>query len=353
MKVFIFPKGDRLAGSSRQRGYLVAEELTKRGIEAYVCNPEDVQKIADPWKRKIRILQFYLQTLRKIQAGDIVFFQRFIYNFPLVVALWCFCLLSQRKYVFDFDDAIYLHYPRTVKLLTKYAAAVSVGSHSLLNWARKYNSSCYLVPTVVQIEKYSGLGKTKEIRKHGELKVGWIGGAIDQYENLRLLVPVFRKLLKEGNRLEFVLIGALGSPKVYRLFRGIRGLKTKFVDKLDWANPQAVPAAIQSFDIGVMPLVDNEWNRGKCSFKAIEYMAVGVATVASKVGENNYLIRDGVDGFLAKDEAEWVEKMQQLLTDFALRDRLAQAGQRRIKANYTYEVVIPQMIKVFKEISGK
>jgi glycosyltransferase involved in cell wall biosynthesis len=99
-----------------------------------------------------------------------------------------------------------------------------------------------------------------------------------------------------------------------------------------------------------MPLLDNEWNQAKCAFKAIEYMACGLAVVCSKVGENNYLVKDGLNGFLAKDKDEWTEKIKRLILDSKLRERLGKEAQKTIKEKYSYQVNVPKLIEIFKKL---
>ena len=238
--------------------------------------------------------------------------------------------------IFDFDDAIYLHSFFKTKTLTRLADAIIVGSHELKNWAEKYNKNVYVIPTCVKFKNYE---KFSKIYSENEKKcvIGWVGGAIDQYDNLKLLVPIFEKLITDRIQIKFLLIGALGSKKVYNLFQSIKGLDVEFIDALNWSDPIAVPSHIQKFDIGVMPLVDTEWNRGKCAFKAIEYMACGVPVVISAIGENNYLVQDGVNGFLAKTTWEYAEKLKKLIFDNNLRRKIGQAGQKRVKEKYSYD----------------
>lgn len=340
MVIHFFTKEDMQVGSSRQRAFLVAKELNKRGFYAIVHQPPLIFTSTAPWHKKIKLISQYISSLILIKKEDIIYLQRTIYNKYFLGLIILYKLLFRRKMIFDFDDAIYLHSPSKTKILTKLADAVIVGSHTLMAWAKKYNKNVYLIPTPVQFENYA-----KYTKKYPEIinkiVIGWAGGAIDQFENLKLLVPVFQKLIDEGLQIKFILIGALGYKPVYELFEKIKGLETEFIDKLDWSKSDAMPRQIQRFDIGVMPLVDNGWNRGKCAFKAIEYMACGVATICSAVGENNYLIRDGQNGFLARNEYELYKKLKQLILDKNLREKLGREGQRTIKKRYSYEVNIP------------
>ncbi len=359
MTIHFFTKGPKTAGSSRQRAFLVAEELNQRGIKAIVYPPPLILGSKTSWPKKIKLILKYLKIFTKIKKEDIIYLQRTIYNKYFFVLIVLYKFIFKRKIIFDFDDALYLHsspessirrrsYFKT-KTLTQIADAVVVGSHALYEWAKKYNQKVYLIPTSLKFENYQKFTKNYSIAKE-KITIGWVGGAVDQYDNLKLLTSVFERLINSGLPIKFLLIGALGSKKVYDLFQNIRGLDVEFIDALNWAGPTAVPSHIQRFDIGVMPLVDNKWSRGKCAFKAIEYMACGIATICSAVGENNYLIEDGGNGFLAKDEDEWYNKFKQLILDKNLREKLGKEGQKTIKDKYSYQSNIPKLIEIFKKL---
>ena len=116
-------------------------------------------------------------------------------------------------------------------------------------------------------------------------------------------------------------------------------------------DPWSLAREVELFntcDIGVYPLTDDQWSRGKCGFKAIQFMACGVPVVASRVGVNEEIIQDGVNGFLATTPAEWVEKLGRLLTDGDLRARFAEAGRRTVEARYSLRVHAPVFAKTLR-----
>ncbi|MCX6731733.1 MAG: glycosyltransferase [Candidatus Parcubacteria bacterium] len=349
MTIHFFTKGDKNAGSSRQRAFLMAEELNKRGIKAIVHQPPLILASITSWLGKFRLLLQYLKIFKDIKKDDIIYLQRAIYNKYFFILIIFYKLIFRRKMIFDFDDAIYMHSFSKTKTLSKMADAVVVGSHALAEWAKKYNKNVYIIPTCVKFENYEKFSQNY-FNDNRKIVIGWIGGAIDQYENLKLLVPALERLTKNGIFIKFILIGALKYQKVYDLFQNIRGIETEFIDALDWNDPTAVPAHIQKFDVGVMPLLDNEWNRGKCAFKAIEYMACGVATVCSAVGECKFLIKDGLNGFLAKNVDELFVRIRQLALDKELRIKLGKEGQKTIYEEYSYKANIPKLIGILQKI---
>jgi glycosyltransferase involved in cell wall biosynthesis len=103
------------------------------------------------------------------------------------------------------------------------------------------------------------------------------------------------------------------------------------------------PKLIQQFSIGVMPLLDNEFARGKCSMKLLEYMACGIPSVGSRVGENRHVITEGENGFLASSAEEWADVLEHLLTDSKLRERIGHEGRRTVETQYSYAMYIKKL----------
>jgi len=349
MTIHFFTKGDKNAGSSRQRAFLVAEELNKRNIKSIVHQPSLILSSRAPWPKKMKLIWQYLKILRGIKKEDIIYLQRAIYNKYFFILIIFYKLVFRRKMIFDFDDAIYLHSFLKTKILTKLADAVIVGSHALADWAKKYNKNVWIIPTSVSCLLYAKYSRYKR-KPNKKFIIGWMGNAVDHYENLKILASVFEKLIKEGLKFKFILVGSLGNQKVYDLFHGIKTLDVEFIDSLDWSDSEAMPKMIQKFDIGLMPLIDTEWNRAKCAFKAIEYMACGVPAVVSPVGENNYLIRDGVNGFLVFSTEDWAEKIKKMCNNYRLLDSLGKKAQETILKDYSFETNVPIIQSIIEKL---
>ena len=106
----------------------------------------------------------------------------------------------------------------------------------------------------------------------------------------------------------------------------------------------------QSFDIGVYPLPKDEWVLGKTGFKTIQYMSVGVPAVVSDIGANKIIIEDGINGFLAQTQDEWVEKLANLIEDSALRMRISLAGRRKVEEKYSLKVSAPKFLEIMQRV---
>ena len=259
-----------------------------------------------------------------------------------------------RKFVFDFDDTIYLKKFARIRsrLLTRSANWVVVGSRHLEAWAKKRNTRVTMVPTSVPFDIYSSFSRYSR-SENNIFTIGWIGNGPNHVKNLRLIVEPLSQLVKKEIKFRFILIGALKHKPLYDLFEPITGLNIEIIDTLEWSDPNSGPKAIQGFDIGLMPLVEDEKTLGKCAFKAIEYMACAVPPIISPVGENNFLVREGQNGFFADNDSEWVEKIMRFYNDKNLRDVLGMRAQETIKNEYSYEASIPKLQVIFQQLQKK
>jgi len=351
MTVHFFTKGDERLADSRQRAFRIADELNAIGIKTVMHTPSVTLIATTPWPKKFLLILATLRSLFLIKKGDIVFLQRTVGSKYFFIIMVAYLKFFRRKMIFDFDDAIYMYDPLKTRTLTKMADAVIVCSHALEQWARRYNTNVHIIHTTVKLSDYEKFTKNYSTGSR-PLVIGWIGTARYHYKNLQLLAAVFTKLVTQAKAtFKFVLIGAEYDKKIYDLFKNIHGLHVEFINSLDWNNPESVPREIQKFDIGANPLVDRgEWNLARSSFKPLEYMACGVATMSSAVGEITYVIQDGINGYLANNEDEWVEKLQKLLSDTKLRTKLSRAGQERIRKEYSYEAIIPRLLSIIKTL---
>lgn len=341
MTIHFFPKGNRQTASSRQRAYNVAVELSKLGVATLVHEPFVKLFRKASLASRVNSIFKIIRILSSVKKDDIIFVQRAVYSTYFLILLIPFKVVFRRKMVFDMDDAVFIHFPTRTRILTKLADIVIVGSHQLKEWAIKYNNSVHIIPTAIDYSRYSAYSSSYMDTK--PLNIGWIGDGPAHFENLQLLVPIFRECINRNYNIKLIIVGSLGSEKLKSLFNTIPGMNVEYIDSLDWSEHDVVPKTIQTFDIGVMPLTNTSWNKGKCAFKAIEYMACGVPVVISDVGENKYLVEDGKNGFSALNTEDWVGKMEQLIFSKELRKKLGQMGQYTVRNAYSYHVTVPKM----------
>jgi glycosyltransferase involved in cell wall biosynthesis len=249
--------------------------------------------------------------------------------------------------VYDFDDAIFmravspanrafsfLKNPRRVAEILKVSDEVSVGNEFLAAYARQFNPHVTVIPTAVDTNKF--VPRSDPPRAEGRrLVIGWIGSPTT-FQYLESLKDV---LAEVAARHPFTLnVSGAGGPVN---FAGVE------VREVPWSMADEV-SLFNTCDIGVYPLTDDDWSRGKCGFKAIQCMACGVPVVAAAVGVNREIITHGVDGMLAGTRQEWVDHLSRLLTDAELRRRLALAGRRTIQARYSLDVTAPRLAGVLR-----
>ncbi|RKF14742.1 glycosyltransferase [Roseovarius spongiae] len=249
-----------------------------------------------------------------------------------------------RALVFDFDDAIYtpsLAYSNPIDRLRDWtktgkvigrADTVIAGSRYLADYAARTASGVIeVLPTVVNHEVYA-----PRPRKGGAVTLGWIGTPRGSHY-VADLMPVFRRLAGAHPRLRMVFIGCAPFDA--------EGLPIEF---RDWSLDRE-PQDIAEFDIGIMPLTDDEETRGKCGFKLIQYMSSGVAAVGSPVGANREIIEEGESGLFADSPDDWFGALDRLIGDDALRARLAAGGRDRAVARYSLQHTAPEMLRILRE----
>ena len=253
--------------------------------------------------------------------------------------------------VYDFDDAIFLpsvseankaisflKYPGRVAQILRRSRHVVVGNDFLAEYALKHNSAVTVIPTAVDTTRFvPRVGGPAEGR---DLVVGWIGSPT----TFPYLESIADLLAEVARRHRFTLkVSGAGRPV---RFSGVT------VNEVPWSMADEV-SLFNTCDIGVYPLTDDEWSKGKCGFKAIQCMACGVPVVAAAVGVNREIIVDGENGFLASTPAEWTEKLGRLLADPVLRARMAAAGRKTIEARYSLEVTAPRLAAVLASVLSR
>ena len=259
-------------------------------------------------------------------------------------------LLGHRiPYVLDYDDAVFHDYDQHRNAavrrmlggkhpdLMRGAALVIAGNDYLAAYARCAGAPWVeLLPTAVDLSRYEDRDMLDVASKGTDAPpcVGWIGQRATA-AFLKPLAPVFAQLAAQGKG-RFAAIGinasALGLP----------------MDSIDWSEATEVQS-IRGFDIGIMPLLDGPFERGKCGYKLIQYMACGLPVIASPVGVNRQIVDHGVNGFLADSPAEWSAALATLLSDSALRLRMGEAGRQKVKRQFCTQVTGPRLVELLKE----
>lgn len=245
------------------------------------------------------------------------------------------------RLIYDMDDAFWTHPPQfsqigrrlrdpeRIQTILRMVDHVLAGNEFLAAFARRFNRSVTVFPTVVDLRRY--LLRTES--PDGRVTIGWVG-RWSSAPYLRTLQGVMSRLSALHPNVDVMLIGA-GEVT----FDGIP------VQRTPWCLEEEVEA-IARFDIGIMPLPDDIYSQGKCGFKLLQYMALGIPGVASPVGVNKTIVQDGVNGFLADAEDEWVDKLSRLIAEPDLRREMGQAGRRTVQERFSVDRVIDQLVAI-------
>jgi glycosyltransferase involved in cell wall biosynthesis len=255
------------------------------------------------------------------------------------------------RLIFDFDDAIYapsLAYPNPLDRLRDWgkpaklisiANEVVAGSEYLADYARQFapSSRVSVLPTVVDPDVYRPAPAS--IRKT-TVTIGWIGTPRGS-GYLKQLLPVFSELSARHPAVRYRFVGAerFDAPSLPIEFK-------------PWSLAEEV-SDIQTFDIGIMPLSDDEETRGKCGFKLIQYMSVGVPPVCSPVGANLHIVQHGKTGFCAESSTDWLDSLMALVADSELRKHMGQAGRERAISHFSTGVMAPRLLHIIRRAAGR
>jgi len=265
------------------------------------------------------------------------------------------------KLVYDLDDAIMLdstgqkdnRRERRFRNMMRSADLVICGNLYLQDRAAQFAENTVHLPTGIDTDTFSpefhnptlpffkgeGRGEGVEFEETQPVTLGWTGSSsTNRY--LNELFPVF---LKFGNRIQLKILSDSENDFDYDKLGEV---PYRFVC---WKSEIEVDEA-RTFDIGLMPLPENDWTKGKCGFKAIQYLSLGIPAIVSPVGVNCEIVRRGVHGFHAKTNAEWAKSLEMLIVDEALRDRMGTAGREHVKRNYSVKILSVKMIEVLKKL---
>jgi glycosyltransferase involved in cell wall biosynthesis len=249
-----------------------------------------------------------------------------------------------RPLIFDFDDAIYLLntgvMSRTVGLLKRpsktarivnLATTVIAGNENLKAYASRYNSNITVIPTPVDTDQFAPRPNGSTARDDGRVVIGWMGSNTTA-PYLKMVGDALAEVCRRYPQVELRAIGGSSVPTVSPSQTVRRwNLHTELED-------------LHGFDIGIMPMPDTEWTRGKCGFKALLYMSCAVPPVCSPVGLTTDIVQDGENGLLATTSEEWVEKLSMLVEDPALRRRMGEAGRQTVEEKYSLATHAPRFL---------
>lgn len=352
MKVLLLSRYDSLGASSRVRFFQYLPYFKSQGVDvtvkplfsdAYVLA---LYKGGSKWREVFKGYFSRFIALLSVHKYDLVVIEKEIFPFMPATIERLFRLLGVR-YIVDYDDALFHNYDchsnslvrlllgKKIDIVMRNASAVTVGNNYLAERARSAGAKrVEIIPTVVDAERYQVNRKNDESIQI----VGWIGTPHTS-KYLQPLLPVFKEI-KDQTPVRFVAVGARPED-----FEGTA------VETWPWTEDTEV-SSIQQFNIGIMPLKDSPWERGKCGYKLIQYMACGVAVIASPVGVNCDIVKPDKTGKLASSLEEWGQAFREILiSDRSISNEMGNAGRESVEAWYSLEIQAPRFLSVLLRTS--
>lgn len=327
MRVLFYLIGGERWPGVRERVLKYLPKLKERGFECRVRTVEEV-----PQGRWARWKWIATELVADLKWAEVFYNYRALFPSKQLLVI----RELSRRVVFDFDDAVFTFPPdaafsakerrerlERLEAMLRACDAVVAGNRFLAEHAQRYTKNVAVIPTCLDLDRYTPK------RAHGEEPtVGWIGMG----QNTRYLLPIAPAL--KGWRVKVVSdafpeLGFEYERKPWRLEDEISDL--------------------HSFDIGIMPLdVNEEWAKGKCSFKALQCMAVGAPVVLSPVGFNLEVVSDGVEGFFATGPAEWRDRLERLRAR-GVRETMGARARARVEREFSSERALEQLIEVLRQ----
>lgn len=280
-------------------------------------------------------------------AYDFVFVHREAAPLGPPIFEWLLAKVLRKRVIYDFDDAIWLantseankiaagfKWHHKVGSICRWAYKNSCGNAYLATYARQFNSHTVVNPTTIDTQHLHN--QVRDQAAPGPLVIGWTG-THSTLKYLRPLVPVLAQLEAEGLDFEFRVISNQ-PPDFSQPLRSLRFIP--------WQKATEI-ADLLTFHVGLMPLEDDPWANGKCAFKALQYMALGIPALVSPVGMNTEVVQHDVNGYICRDSADWLRYLRQLLIDAPHRQQLGQAARATIEQRYSVVANTPNFLGLF------
>lgn len=325
--VFLVPRLDKASTRFRILQYLPYLEQS-----GWDCSVKPLSRSARNWPA----------LLGQLRKADVVVIQKKLFAAPEL------CLIRRvaRRLIYDFDDAVMVKegdrrpglHPRTLRRFIRTLRRVDqvvAGNGFLAEQACRHHDHVAVVPTPVDIEHYLP-AVDPPVRE--EVVIGWIGSR-GTLKYLKEIAPAFERLARICPQVRLKIVAD-----------DFFTLEQMPVIKKSWCQADEV-ADLQSFDIGVMPLVDDLWTRGKCGFKLLQCMATGLPVVCSPVGTNTEIVTDGKEGFWADNEDAWVERLQTLTEDAGLRRQMGDQARLTVAQHYSLQVCAPRIEMLLRQVA--
>lgn len=341
--------------SQRFRFEQYLDFLKQQGFDydfSYLISPEDDKIFYSPGNTLQKGIIFFKCFSKRLKdalnAGkyDIIFIQREAFMTGTTFFEEQFAK-SKAKVIFDFDDSIWMQNvsdankkfsflkdaSKTSRIIAL-SDMIFAGNQYLADYAKPFNSNIRIVPTTIDTDEYQRLALPED----DKITIGW-SGSITTIQHFKFAVPALLKVKqKYGNAIKIKVIGDAN-------------YKNEALDviSMNW-NKQDELKELSSFDIGIMPLPDDEWAKGKCGLKGLQYMALEIPTIMSPVGVNSEIIQSGVNGFLATTDDDYVNAISLLIEDKALRKKVGAEGRKTVVDKFSVKALQQKYLQYYNEL---
>jgi glycosyltransferase involved in cell wall biosynthesis len=307
---------------------LVEYDIT---VEEHLPYFEKSCGLPSPFKAAARI-----PALFRSRDADVIWL-----NKELVKGYPTFERLLNRPRVLDVDDAIWRSKPlgRLVgRCIASAMDAIIAGNTYLANYFEKYNRNIHIVPTAIDCDRY--LPKKWDDNENQKFVIGWTGLSCN-YKQLEIIVPALKKFMADHDDVELLLVS--NKPWIHE---EIPARKIRYVK---W-TPDNEAAILHEMTVGIMPLIDTNWTRGKCSFKMLQYMASGLPVMASPVGMNADVFSHGDIGFSVESTDQWYQAFETLYKSRQRQVELGQNGRAVVRQYYSTEIMAEKLADIFRSL---
>jgi len=250
--------------------------------------------------------------------------------------------LLKRPRILDVDDAVWLHRPFgwfAMPDIARAMDAVIAGNANLAEYFGKYCKKVYVVPTAIDLDRYT-LRPEPKSEQRDKFVIGWTGSS-SNFKYLDTIEPVLNRFIREYDRAELILTA--DRPWEYSL---LPAEKVRFIP---WSMEEEV-SVLHSMSVGIMPLAEDKWSRGKCAFKMLQYMGVGLPVIVSPVGMNREVLDKGDVGLAASSPDEWYEALVTLYKDRSLQVKSGLEGRKVVEQFYNADIIARELADIFKSL---
>lgn len=354
-KILLLTRYSSIGASSRYRCYQYLPYLRNLGLDITVyplLNDEYVKNLYSGGHLPLgSIIKSYIKRIKLCMQQDrydLLWIQQEVFPWVPFFFEWI-VMKTSTPYIVDYDDPFFhrydLHHSSIVRCMLRQkidrvmqgASLVVAGNKYIAGRAQNARSKrVEIIPTVIDLNRYP---QVVAPQKKDFFTIGWIGSpSTTQY--LKDIHSSLRNFC-QNKHVKVVIIGA-GDLKM----DGVP------IECKPWSEQTEVEE-IQKFDVGIMPLKDTPWERGKCGFKLIQYMACSRATIGSPIGVNEEIIAHGVDGFYARTPEEWINSLTALMNNDALCQKMGKMGRKKVEDKYCLQKTAPVLAQLLSEIIEK